>query len=687
MANAAMLTSRQVSTLLATIAVLSLPAWLAPTVGPAVTALATEIDVARPYLPNRDHLLLYVLVPLSIAGSFVLLMSPGLLAILAIGRGATLWQWVLEGYLVSLGVVSGATAALQAAIGRPVTGGLFIGLVLGLAATAGGMLLIRSARRLPVRSPFSTPASAWAVSALLVVPAVVAILLLPKFFWEAFNGDGAHTFEAARLLLHRTLPFFSPEAGVVSSWPGVPSMVVPYPASWFMRLFGPSEVAVRLPMLLCMPLLVAAVVAVAEAGRDRPVEPAGRVLIWGSVVSFTLVMCYSATYDPYLADPALPGPMDALAMVAFLAAVQSLVRGEPGWAVVWTLLTLMSSPAALVLVAGTVGLTLLTRWPMPWRLTTKLGGALALCLAGLALVPWAVALAGSPPPGGEHDALRLLLRQFAYIALADFERFGWAFLPCGLYVGAGLLVWKRADLASRALIAVTLALFAMYYTMGTVALHYFVPVMLLPLAIFWREFRMADLTPVVRLASAASIGLAVWLALPASWAIHDATRRVGERFDVKTFASYHRHDPLALAATEQMSALFPMDMHEDVPDRLYGGSPLAWNYYAQRAAATDQPKPYRLDRSAAPVPDMAIRVASDRRAAVFVLDEAAWEADRRHQPSRSSGKAVFEVPRHVLFYRRGKSERPGFFAPGLWVLERAGPLLDRWGLAGQPVVD
>jgi hypothetical protein len=384
-------------------------------------------------------------------------------------------------------------------------------------------------------------------------------------------------------------------------------------------------------------------------------------------------MSYSATYDPYSADMAMPAVMDTLVMVIFLAAVVAFARQDTAWLVVWSLLCLMTAPAGfLQLAAALLGLLLSTR-PMPWRSVIWHGLGLVACLTALAIAPGLLGLLGLQTPGSEHGPLRFLLK-FGYLALADFERIGWALLPCGVYPAIALFQWRRADRISRVLIVVTGSLFAMYYVMGFVSLHYFVPVMVLPVAVFWRAHGGDDWGPLPWLACCAAAALSLWLALPASHAIYTGTRVVGQRIETVGFSGYARMAPLPFLASQRLEALFPKDMDPAVPEHAYGGSPLAWLYYSKQREISHEARrklarpSYRLSHPASPRPWGVQEVHRDEVAAVYVYDEAQWQADRLSTPSTSKGKPVFAAARNRLFNHGEASERPGFFSPGEWLL-------------------
>ena len=660
----------RVRSLIALLLLASLPAGLAPEVGASMHALIGDMLPAGPYFSSLRPGLLYFVMPISVTSASILLMAPGLFIALARGRTRSWAEWLLEGFAWSLLLVSATAGAVQAVLGAPLSGRSFFGVVLTLAAAAALLLERRSARAESIPSPFAGASTAFALISVLVIPTLLAVALTPKIFWEAFNGDGAHAFESTRLLLHQALPFWSPVAGDVSSWPGMAGLVSVYQVSWFLRLFGENEAAVRLPLLMNLGLLFAALVAAIEAGRAR-LEIGVLGLLWGGVVSFGLVMSYSATYDPYCADMSMPGVMDTLVMVLLLAAAAAHAKRSLGWLFCWSLLALMTGPAGLFsLGAALVGLTLAS-WPPNWKRALPYAGALFGCLVALTIAPIFVGLFGFHAPGGEHGPIRFLSK-FGFIATADVERIAWALLPAGIYPVVVAFAWRRSDELSRILLVVSAVLFAMYYVMGFVSLHYFVPVMLLPLVAFWRSFDSREFGMLAWGGCTAGVTLALFAGLPASSGIYTGTRTIGQRISVQGFPGYSTMAPEIFAASQRLEALFPKDMADEVPAEAYGGSPLAWLYYAERPTAASAGTNYVLAAASSPEPEGFQELYRDELAAVYVQDRSKWQEDRHLQPTNSNGQWVYQVDRNRLFNRGTASKRLGFFGPGHWVLRKLG---------------
>ncbi len=654
--------------LVAVLLIASLPAALAASTTRRVLGLLPEIDTSAAYLPLMRPLLLYVELPLVLASSVVAVMAPGLLLVAAAGRAGAVYRWIMEGFVASFGLVSVVMVIAQAVLGRPIgSPGFVLGALLPLTAAAGIWLVVRArAIELP-RADVGGLRTA--LVCCLLVPVLFALALLPKFFWEALNGDGAHAYESARMLLHQALPFWTPEAGIIGNWPGINGLTLSYVQAWFLQIYGPTEAAVRVPVVLFLGVLLAGMMDCIVTRREAATSPLEHVLVWGSLLGYALVMSYSATYNPYSADVAMPATHDSLVMIFLFGAAAAWLREERRWMFVWVMLALMTSPAALPVLAGLIGGLFLSRWPLAWGSAFGHGLALLGCLAVLALLPELLVRLGSPVPGGEHGTA--LLERFELLAIADLERFWFAFLPCGIYPVVGLLAWRQADRGARVLAVASVFVFGVYYVLSKTSLHYFVPAMLLPVVVFWRTFPARHLGRTAQLGVAAGCLVAITLATPQSAGIYTAPRDLGARIDASGVRGYGQLDHASIATSELLGELFALDADVGVPDKLYGDSPLAWNYYAH-VAQPRGPFDYLLVSEGVEASSEYELVHEDQRGAVYVRSRAVWERDRAMQPTTSRGRELFQIDRDELFLRGAAWSRFGLVSPKREILQLLG---------------
>lgn len=423
------------------------------------------------------------------------------------------------------------------------------------------------------------------------------------------------------------------------------SVLFVYPGAWFMRLFGETEAAVRLPFLLYLAVLGPMVLTTASARARRP-SRTDACLVAASLGVYAVVMSYSATYDPYCADIALPATQDTLFLVLLLGMLTASIEDRRRGFAALAVLAILCSQATMALTV----FWLAARWladrdarPQVLRHVLAFGAAVVM----VALVPVLLAAAGAASPGQEHNIIGMLAK-FATLEATDVRRLAFVFVPAGLYPALALLRLRRRDPVVDALGLFLAASFLLYYVMAYYSLHYFVPSMVLSLVLFWRsEFtpgatRQTWFVP----AAAAMAALALYLSLPVEPGIYTASRTLGRRIDVSAVVGYDVMRNEAFPNIDVLAELFPTDMEPQVPDRAYGGSPLAWRVYAEQARADSVPKDYVLE----PSPDGAWHAR--------VLNPEAYGRDRVVVPAGSRGSRLYAVPRDLLFQR--SAEHAGF---------------------------
>lgn len=637
-------TARRAAGLALAFLALSLPALVFR--GSVRAAAALHEHAATPgWLAPAEWLLVWAAAPLAIVGAIVLVLLPGLLLALAIDRGRSVEEWVLHGFALSLVLVSVTTAIAQRAAGVPIRGGAFVAVVLG-SALPGALLLLRRVRRGPAPSwPFAAPAGVATAAGMLVVPFALLVVLAPKFYWEAFNGDGAHAFEVARLLLHRSVPFWDAAAGPVAAFPGITSFTFAYPVSWFIRLFGEIEVAARAPYLLFLVALAGGIMALANAARPGVLRAADRWLVWLALVGYTLVVAFSTTYEPYSADLALPATQDTLLMVGFLGFVLAFAQRAWGWAAGYALLTYLSLPNGLLLLGFWALARLVVERPFRWRLAVAGGAMVAGSMVVGAMLPPLLRALGAASPGGEYSALHLLLR-FAYLQVTDWTRLAYLIVPGGIVPAFALLAWRRQDPLGRALTLVTVAYFLVAFVQLRSPLHYYIPAMLLPLVVFWRLVPDDGGRRAWQLATAAGGVLAIALAMPTSFAPYVATRTIGRAIDHRV-GGYGRMVPAPFRSIAVMQEVIPYTWDPRVPEETFGGSAIAIAHYAHGSGPREATA-YVVQRDTAPPPAAGSPVAIDNGFAMYVVDSAAWARHLAMRPP-PAGAPLFRQARGILF--------------------------------------
>lgn len=658
-------------------------AWRYWGIGVAVAALPLLADIGAisraaglhalaegggsPYFVPAHLVLLWVWAPLVALSAFAVVLAPGLLAVAALGSARSLSDWIGQGCALSFVWVSALGASLDGLGGDPTTGGAFVAACLA-SSVLGILACAQRQRQSAAALAMVRERPAFAFSC-LCVPLVLMAALSPKIHWESFNGDGAHMFLAAKLLLFQPLPFWPEGSGVISGFPGMTTFVSLFPASWFIRVFGEWEASVRLPMFMVLPWLFAAVLSVIEVGKQERLTGSQLWLVWLAIVAFALTQVFSATYDPYSSDIALPAAQDILLMALWMFAVRYFLEGRLGWMTLYAALVYGVAANGAMMIAFWLCAAVLCLRPLPVRPILGLLGALVLAVVVAALAPGILDSLGHPAPGTEHG-LTSLLRRFAFLQLTDLRRVLFFVVPCGIVPVLAMIAWRQQDGVARAFSLFTLAYFAFFYFQAYVSLHYFVPVMITPLVVLWRSPEPIWLgkwrSPAILLGGV----LAVGLALPQHGDIATAARTVGGALEDR-LPGYEGLEPAAVRRADLLHELLPSDWRPAVPHESYGGSPLAWYYYSKRLdGKSSVPPAYVIAPSAERQPGWDL-VASNGEASLFVADPQTFAAHRALRPSTPAGSVVYDIPRSMLFFGL-----PSDKGPRIWnvidVLERFG---------------
>ncbi len=614
------------------LAIAALPVTLDPGAVARAAALVPATGLLAPYWVSEQALLIYLWAPIVMLSASLLILAPGLLLAAAWTGTEGFGPWVVRGLALSILLLAPVTTGAQL-LGIPLLGTGFALLLIGIAASAALMAWWKVEHVGTFAPPVRGPAGYHAVLAALTVTLALAALLAPKLLWESFNGDGAHAFESARLLLHAPAPFWPPEAGQISTYPGLKTFLVSYPTSWFIRLLGPVEAAARAPYFLFLIAIYAGLLALIDFGREAAPGVLARWMLWPGLVVFTAVMAWSATYNPYHADLALPATQDALFLAWFLGLAHAFLERRMGWIAGFLALTYATSPGGLVVCGLWCGTALLLLRPRSWRALGTALLVLATCVMIERIAPTLLAGFGLPVPGTEHDTGSLATR-LRDVQWRDLRRFLYVILPAGILPSVMLLGWWRQDRVARILSATAAAQFLFFYLQARISLHYFVPAMVLPLVVLWRDPALAT-APGRRnlgLAAGACAALALWLVLPPEPRPQLAARQVGGTI-VDIGSGYERSAAGAFLRSEILRHAFHMVAHRTVPDSNYGGSPLEWYYYASRAG--ESPRANYILQPASALPPAGDAAGRDRAASGVVCAQRLTMGCTRHAATAS----------------------------------------------------
>jgi len=619
------------------------------------SALFSLADSPHPYFVPEHGILLYLWSPLVVGSVYVLLMSPGLFLSIACGGMEQISRWVVHSGALSIVLVSGLAGAVQLLSGHPLVGTEFIATILLCSLICFAVLLVRVHRGHALAWPFAEPSAGATIVLTIFVPLLILICLTPKFFWENLNGDGAHAFEAGRLLLHRTLPFWPKEAGAISAYPGITSMLSSFPISWFIRLFGNFEASARLPFILYLGLLYCAMLAMIQHKREARLTLVELLLVSLAVIVYAVVVSFNVTYSPYMADIALPAERETLLIVLFLGFLLSFLRKENGWMSLFLLLTFFTVPSASLMISLWLFSAFVFMRPVPWR---QLIGAFSVLAGGLvlnAIAPFLLTTSDLPAPGHEFNLEGLLYR--LDFGRPELRRTLFLVVPSGILPAFSILAWRKQDRATKALSLLTITYFSFFFIQSHVALHYFIPVMILPVIVFWKSewiFR-TRFRSLILASTAVTAFTALLLSLPPHAKPDSSGRLVGAAIEDRT-GRYEKSEPGAFRRSQILDRLFPGPWSRKVPDQSYGGSPLVWYYYAHRETDTPRVINYAIQPATDPAPAGFRLLAKQDDTALYLGSNAVWESHKKMHPPVPACSPIYEISRRSLFPKETSSD-------------------------------
>ncbi len=592
------------------------------------------------WYPMTEHVvLLYGIAPLVIFAAIVLFMAPGFSLALAFGKPRNTVEAVLMSFLVSVALHILASSMVKLAYDG-IGDSPFRDAIIGTTLVAWAILAARVVSG-TVILPFFIGKDyrrlAWLVGASLLT----LYLLYPFIFWQDFNPDGLELLTMGRsldLFLLPRLPTGAPP-GL-----GVGMIAATYPVHWFISLFGPIEVAARLPLLLYGPLILAGLYGLIEwrSSRSLSISEDFAVALGLSVVIAAMV--FNDAYYAYAVDIASPANIDLLAVSGMLAAAYFLWAKKPGWCVGFAMLAYFTRPTGLLfLVLLGAGIAVSTSRHKGIRLRT-----VAIALAGCIVLAVLYNELLSPSNMGN------ILSRLRLLRIDDYGRLLFLLIPAGIIPPFALFYTRAHDSLSRSLTVITAGYLAFFYVVAFVALHHFTPVMILPLAVFWRVVARSPSRPIIIGATVVAAAVALALVQPRCYMVDRTMRSLGHATDYKIglydggYAEYRE----AFDQKSLLDSLFrPWHQVEDPATELVGSPWLQIRYAAQRDTSDIN---YIVQPLHDPDPAGFMKIADNGVGAVFVKDLDRWHRDRYTPPRTDCRSPVLELSKETLYRRWGE---------------------------------
>lgn len=607
------------------------------------------------FLPGHAFSL-YIGVPLATLATGAVLMAPGLTVCAVTGRDKSVAFWLLSGFGASAVILTLATTVFQLATGHVLTGQSFLLLVVGVgfATVAFAGLRLSSGQRLRIE-PADLP-DLWVA---LALSWAILVLMAPKFYWENLSGDGADTLQLSRLFIHTLWPFWPDDAGVIKQAPGLTSFLVAVPDSWFVRLWGELEYAIRAPYALALTLLYPILTRLIRTGRPGArLRPVDHLLLAATLYLYSLSVIYSGGYHPWFGEGSMPGVRETLAMVFFMGYILAFAEDRRGLMMAAGIMAHLTIPTGgLWLLLWPLSVILCWR-PVPWARIRSAGLVLIVAALISTVLPHVISALHLPLSSDEFSA-KSVVQRLRFVSIIDWSRFGFLAIPIGILPVLFLFTWKRQDQMSRALTLLTAVFFLFFYLQAyRVLLHHFIPAMFPPIVVMWRSPLMRG----AAMKGAVAVGLVagLYLAVPRQWQVHGHDRAFAAYIETRgpRFASavpldgerFRGFDPKALDTMHVLfKQLLPIGYGEDEPSQRFFGAPLVWYYYSEFPKDPGQPINYIVEPLADATPADGVLFASHDGYGLFVRDQAVFDQQRNQHLAIDTGAWALRTPRDIIF--------------------------------------
>jgi hypothetical protein len=597
----------------------------------------------NPHFVPEHALLLYIIVPAGLCAFLVILLAPGLLAVL-IARGATsVTDLVVRGFAAAFALRWILGVFVTSVVGHQWSAASFFAVDLAVTTLLSAWLLFRVRAGTAPAWPRFSPVERRRLAAMVALPVVIAVTLLPWFLWQDMNGDGFEILITGRSLAEFPMPRFPHPSGFQGLGLGI--IATAFPVHWFSMWIGPFEAAARFPFLLYLPLLFAVLVELIEHRSPRRLDAFEELALALALCAFAATLAFNGSYADYTADIAMPAGTDSLAVFCIAGTVLSLWRRETTWLLGFALIGYFARPSELLLLLllGIAVVAAPSGERAGWIL--RVAGAVLLCIGARFLyenvyAPWA---SGGMRPGYLSNTM---IRRLQYLTFFDVRRFLFLVVPSGFVAAGSLVLVRRQDSWSRTLTLACAAYFLFFYVQAFIALHHFAPIMVLPLVVWWRlalgpgGFRRAALV------AAAGAVAAILLALPPQFHIYRSARAIGERtaFRIGDYQGRYAELRRAIDGARVLETLFPPRSRVVDPSKELAVSNLEILHYASRFAPDVARADYLVQPATNPPPAGFIPVAWKSGVGTFVRDSSVWQRDRQAAPSTNFASAIYAIP-------------------------------------------
>ena len=597
---------------------------------------------AQPYFILQHAVLLYVVTPLVVLAAIILLLIPGIFFVLANAQISGLGDLVLKGFGTSFLLHFCARVGFQLVFQSSMTAHMFFLITVGLVLLSWILLGIRVLQGSRVLEAFLLSIDGRRILLAMAIPMVIVVFLLPSFFWQNFSGDGWETFEIGRSLSTHLIPQFP--ASAVYKGLGAGMIPMAYPVHWFIMLFGPVEAAARLPLVLYLPVLFVGLLGLIEWKLSRQLQPLEELALVLSLFCYAVAMCFSASYNHYLADVASPSAIETLTVLFMLGVAYFLWTEQRAWFFLFSILGYLARPTGMLFL-GLLGLGIVLSGQKGRRSQLlNIGIAIVLCLLINVLYEKVlIQLFADENIAGYASAS--LLKRFQYLNFFDFWRFVYVAVPAGILPALCLFVFWKQDAVARSLAIACLLYFGIFFVQAFISLHHFVPVMILPLVVFWRvilsmEYRWWGACSIILVAA-----FSLWISLPQVLNVNRTWKEIGHKtlFKLGNYRGSYPDYRKTINNQELLVSLFRPDWEVDDPSKELVGSPGVHLYYSSKVATPESEVNYLVQSISEPAPLGFTLVDKNKEGAVFVRDMEMWNHDRFQDLRTDFASSLYQI--------------------------------------------
>ncbi|RMF61394.1 MAG: hypothetical protein D6748_01705 [Calditrichaeota bacterium] len=613
-----------------------------------VALLYPLAQTSHAYFNFSQPILFYILTPLIVLSGFIFILSPGLIWSVILESPQCWNEYIIKSFTFSFILLLISTAFFKIFINTPLLSFNFITITCLMSITGWFFLLRKELKGEPILHFFSDSSNRRRLLWNILLVLLGCIILLPKLFWENFNGDGEEMFHLAKSLD----VYFTP----TYTWENIPrgadvKFILPmYINNWMIHVFGDIEASVRLPFLLYVVLLFSTIIFISEKFTNGKFNTKEEFALIVSLIVFSTVMIYNASYNPWFSDIAAPAAHDSLFPVIILLAFFYFWQNNYQWFIIYTFLSYFIRPTASMFFLSFAFFTFLYDSN---RKFTK-----SLLITGIFFV---IAFLGNflqqniAVPAQEYAyTTHAILERIRYWDFFQFKKFGYALIPTGVipFLSIGAFKWHSAKMKTLSL--VTLIYFCFFYSMGFSALHHFVPVMIFPLVIYWTlhlsKFGKNRDRFVIVLILGSSIS--TFLSLPQHFQISNKEREIGYSLLLK--AEKPGQEPNG----KYIELLFKLVWDVRNPDLEWGAEYNSIKFYAMKPKAENQFVNYIIQPGNIPIPDGYTKVNEKDSMIACVKDFNLWESHKKPILTSHYRSPLFDIPPSSLFPHQGKKENP-----------------------------